>query len=91
MKFDWLGVYTAGESADNQHASTSRRVTAGTATTLLYGYTQNTIEGSTTFGPGALAGYKTWPLGTGTYQIRLLLDDGYRSAAVSAPFKIVQP
>jgi hypothetical protein len=29
--------------------------------------------------------------GTGTYQIRLLLDDGYRSAAVSAPFKIVQP
>jgi Endonuclease/Exonuclease/phosphatase family len=91
MKFDWLGVYTAGESADNQHGSTCSAGYCGNGHYLLYGYTQNTIEGSTTFGPGALAGYKTWPLGTGTYQIRLLLDDGYRSAAVSAPFKIVQP
>ena len=91
MKFDWLGVYTAGENADNPHASTCSAGTCGNGHYLLYGYTNNTIEGSTTFGPGALAGYKTWPLGTGTYQIRLLLDDGYRSAAVSAPFKIVQP
>jgi hypothetical protein len=91
MKFDWLGVYTSGENADNPHASTCSAGTCGNGHYLLYGYTRNTIEGSTTFGPGALAGYRTWPLGTGTYQIRLLLDDGYRSAAVSAPFKIVQP
>jgi hypothetical protein len=91
MKFDWLGVYTSGENADNPHASTCSAGTCGNGHYLLYGYTRNTIEGSTTFGPGALAGYRTWPLGTGTYQIRLLLDDGYRSAAISAPFKIVQP
>lgn len=91
MKFDWLGVYTSGENADNPHASTCSAGLCGNGHYLLYGYTENTIEGSTTFGPGALAGYRIWPLGTGTYQIRLLLDDGYRSAAVSAPFKIVQP
>jgi len=36
-------------------------------------------------------GYTTWPLQPGNYEIRLLLDDGYRSAATSAPFKVVQP
>jgi hypothetical protein len=91
MKFDWLGVYTSGENADNPHASTCSAGYCGHGHYLLYTYTRNTIEASTTFGPGALAGYRTWPLGTGTYQIRLLLDDGYRSAAISAPFKVVQP
>ena len=91
MKFDWLGVYASGENADNPHASTCSAGTCGNGHYLLYGYTRNTIEASTRFGRGALAGYRTWPLGTGTYQIRLLLDDGYRSAAVSPPFKIVQP
>jgi Endonuclease/Exonuclease/phosphatase family len=91
MKFDWLGVYTSGENADNPLATTCSAGTCGNGHYLLYAYTETTIEGSTAFGPGALAGYTTWPLGTGTYQIRLLLDDGYRPAAVSAPFKIVQP
>jgi len=91
MKFDWLGVYTAGENADNPHATTCSAGYCGNGHYLLYAYTNGSIEGSTGFGPGSLAGYRTWPLGTGTYQIRLLLDDGYRSAAVSAPFKIVQP
>ena len=91
MKFDWLGVYTSGENADNPHASTCSAGTCGNGHYLLYTYTHNTIEGSTSFGPDSFAGYQTWPLGTGTYQIRLLLDDGYRSAAVSPPFKIVQP
>jgi hypothetical protein len=54
--------------------------------------THNTIEGSTTFDANSLAGWKTWDeIGTGTYQIRLLLDDGYRSAAVSPPFRVAQP
>jgi hypothetical protein len=48
-------------------------------------------KGSTTFGPASQIGYKTWPLGTGNYEIRLLLDDGYRLAAASPQFKIVQP
>ena len=57
---------------------------------FLYTYTGATIEGSTTFDANSFAGWKTWSaIGTETYQVRLLLDDGYRSAAVSLPFKIV--
>jgi hypothetical protein len=91
MKFDWLGVYTAGDNADNPHASTCSAGTCGNGHYLIYEYTNASIEGSTTIGPQSQVGYKTWPLGTGNYQIRLLLDDGYRSAAASPRFKIVQP
>src|SRR5215208_3508655 len=36
-------------------------------------------------------GYTTWPLGPGTYRLRLLVDDGDKSVAVSPKFKIVKP
>jgi endonuclease/exonuclease/phosphatase family metal-dependent hydrolase len=92
MKFDWLGLYSAGENADNPTASTCSAGYCGNGHYFLYTYTHNTIEGSTTFDASSFAGWKTWDqIGTGTYQIRLLLDDGYRSAAVSPPFKIVHP
>jgi hypothetical protein len=92
MKFDWLGLYSAGENADNPTASTCSAGYCGNGHYFLYEYTHNTIEGSTRFDADSFAGWKTWDqIGTGTYQIRLLLDDGYRSAAVSAPFKIVHP
>jgi endonuclease/exonuclease/phosphatase family protein len=92
MKFDWLGLYSAGENADNPTASTCSAGYCGNGHYFLYTYTHNTIEGSTRFDAASLAGWKTWDaIGTGTYQIRLLLDDGYRSVAVSPPFKIVQP
>jgi hypothetical protein len=92
MKFDWLGLYSAGESADNKQQTTCSAGFCGNGHYFLYEYTRNTIEGSTTFDADSNAGWKTWDqIGTGTYQVRLLLDDGYRSAAVSAPFKIVQP
>jgi hypothetical protein len=91
MKFDWLGVFTAGDNADNPHATTCSAGTCGNGHYLLYEYTGASIEGSTTFGPASQVGYKTWPLGPGTYEIRLLLDDGYRSVASSPRFKIVQP
>jgi hypothetical protein len=92
MKFDWLGLYSAGENADNPTASTCSAGLCGNGHYFLYTYTHNTIEGSTTFDANSFAGWKTWDqIGTGTYQIRLLLDDGYRSAAVSPPFKIVHP
>jgi len=54
-------------------------------------YANASIEGSKPFGRRSQIGYKNWPLGPGTYEIRLLLDDGYRSAASSPRFKIVQP
>jgi endonuclease/exonuclease/phosphatase family metal-dependent hydrolase len=92
MKFDWLGLYSAGENADNPTASTCTAGFCGNGHYFLYTYTHNTIEGSTKFDANSFAGWKTWDqIGTGTYQIRLLVDDGYRSAAVSPPFKIVHP
>jgi Endonuclease/Exonuclease/phosphatase family len=92
MKFDWLGLYSAGESGDNKQQTTCSAGLCGNGHYFLYTYTHNTIEGSSKFDADSLAGWKTWEqIGTGTYQIRLLLDDGYRSAAVSPPFKIVQP
>ena len=93
MKFDWLGIYSAGDGADGPNNSTCTAGLCGNGHYLVYTYTNNTIEGSTTFdAANALAGWKTWDaIGTGTYRIRLLLDDGYRSAAVSPPFKIVHP
>jgi endonuclease/exonuclease/phosphatase family metal-dependent hydrolase len=91
MKFDWLGIFTAGDNAGNPHATTCSAGTCGNGHYLIYEYTNAAIEGSTTFGPASQVGYKTWPLGPGTYEIRLLLDDGYRSAASSPRFKIVQP
>jgi hypothetical protein len=88
---DWLGVYTAGDSADNPNNSTCSAGYCGNGHYLLYEYTHNTIEGTTTFGPASQIGYTSWPLKTGNYEIRLLLDDGYRSVAASPQFKIVQP
>jgi hypothetical protein len=55
---------------------------------MLYEYTHNTIEGTTFFTENSPVGYTTWPLASGTYEIRMLLDDGFRLLATSAPFKI---
>jgi endonuclease/exonuclease/phosphatase family metal-dependent hydrolase len=91
MKFDWLGVYTAGSGADNPNNSTCTAGLCGNGHYLIYEYTNTAIEGSVTFGPASQVGYTSWPLGTGNYEVRLLVDDGYRSVASSPKFKIVQP
>lgn len=84
MKFDWLGLYSAGENADNLTASTCSAGFCGNGHYFLYTY--NTIEGSTTFDASSFAGWKTWDqIGTGTYQIRLLHDD------VTAPLGCRRP
>ena len=74
---------------------TTRRARAGLCGNghyLVYTYTHASIEGlDDLLGGDRLVGWKTWPLGTGTYEIRLLMDDGYRSVASSPRFKIVQP
>jgi hypothetical protein len=60
MKFDWLGLYSAGENADNPTASTCSAGFCGNGHYFLYTYTHNTIEGSTTFDASSFAGWKTW-------------------------------
>jgi hypothetical protein len=76
LKWDWLGVYSPG-AADSHYD--------------LYTYTRTAIEGTTTLRAASSPGAVDWPLPPGTYEIRLLLDDGYRSLASSAPFKVVKP
>jgi hypothetical protein len=53
-------------------------------------YTKTAIEGTATFDASAFAGSATWPLKAGTYEIRHLVDDSYRSIAASANFKVVK-
>jgi hypothetical protein len=55
----------------------------------LYEYTKTAIEGITAFSGSSAAGDGAWPLRPGLYEVRLLLDDGYKSVAKSLRFRIV--
>ena len=91
FRWDWLGIYSPGES-DSSKVSTRRTSGyGGNGHYRLYTYTRTAIEGTTTFSSDSFPGYQEWPLAPGNYEIRLLLDDGYRSLASSAPFKVVKP
>lgn len=90
-RWDWLGIYSPGES-DSSKVSTQRMSGyGGNGHYRLYAYTQTAIEGTATFSAESFPGYTVWPLQPGNYEIRLLLDDGYRSLASSPPFKVVKP
>jgi endonuclease/exonuclease/phosphatase family metal-dependent hydrolase len=88
-RFDWLGVFAPGRGPA-QNADDCNAGTCGNGHYLLYHYTDALIEGSTRIGPASFAGYRSWPLKVGTYEIRLLMDDGYRLLAISNSFKIVR-
>jgi len=88
MKWDWLGLYSPGDNDGNAISSTCYAGYCSNGHYLLYVYTRASIEGTAAFDSTAFAGYVTWPVKQGTYEVRLLLDDGYRSVASSAPFKI---
>jgi len=91
MRWDWVAIFSPGESGSSKVAMTRNSGYGGNGHYRLYAYTRTAIEGTTTFNADSFVGYTTWPLHPGTYDIRLLLDDGYQSAATSAPFKVVQP
>jgi len=91
FRWDWLGVYSPGNTATSPHSAGCNAGCANNGRYLLYVYTKTAIEGSATFDASAFAGTYTWPLKQGTYEIRFLVDDSYRSIAVSANFKIVKP
>ena len=90
MKWDWLGLYEAGANDGSPIATTCFSGYCGNGHYLLYEYTDASIEGTASFTASSAPGYATWPLRPGVYEVRLLLDDGYRSVASSIPFKIVQ-
>jgi endonuclease/exonuclease/phosphatase family metal-dependent hydrolase len=88
FRWDWLGVYAPGEVDSSPIATNCEASYCGNTRYLLYEYTRTAIEGTAAFTEASFPGWTTWPLGPGTYEIRLLLDDGYRSVASSPPFKI---
>jgi len=90
-RWDWLGVYSPGDVAESPHSAGCNAGCNGNSRYLLYVYTETAIEGTATFGPDSFPGAVTWPLKAGTYEIRFLIDDSYRSTAVSANFKVVKP
>lgn len=87
-RFDWMGVFSPGRGPA-QNAEECNAGTCGNGHYLLYDYTETLIQGSTLIGPASFAGYRTWPLKVGNYEIRLLMDDGYRLLGISNKFKIV--
>lgn len=87
-RWDWMGVFSPGRGPA-QNAEDCNAGTCGNGHYLLYHYTGTQIQGSTLIGPASLNGYRNWPLKVGTYEIRLLMDDGYRLLAISNSFKVV--
>jgi hypothetical protein len=90
-RWDWLGVYSPGNTAVSPHSAGCNAGCASNGRYLLYVYTKTAIEGTATFDAAAAPGSAMWPLKPGTYEIRFLVDDSYRSIAASANFKIVKP
>jgi hypothetical protein len=91
FRWDWLGVYKPGDTAVSPHSAGCNAGCSSNGGYQLYVYTKTAIEGSTTIDANAAPGIATWPLKPGTYEIRFLVDDSYRSIAVSANFKVVKP
>jgi hypothetical protein len=91
MRWDWLGIYAPGDSDSGPVASSCNAGCYSNGRYLIYEYTRTAIEGTATFTARSPSGVATWPLSSGTYEVRLLVDDGYRSVASSPPFKVVRP
>lgn len=88
MKWDWVGLYASratptGETRESEYPRKDERC-------MLYEYTGAAVEGTTAFRESSRVRHGTWPLPPGPYEVRLLLDDGYRSIASSAPFRVVE-
>jgi endonuclease/exonuclease/phosphatase family protein len=90
FRWDWLGMYSPGDTGTSPHSAGCNAGCANNGRYLLYVYTGTQIEGTATFDASAFTGTYTWPLKPGSYEIRFLVDDSYRSIAVSANFKVVK-
>ncbi len=84
-RWDWLGVF----KATDKQVPTDGSIPDDSGDYLLYEYTRSEVEGRGSFSKASQAGSGKWPLPPGRYEVRLMLDDGYRTVARSQPF-IVQ-
>jgi hypothetical protein len=90
MRWDWLAIYRVRPGAETPYATPGCNAGyCGNDGYLLYEYTKTAIEGTAAFSASSATGDGAWPLRPGLYEIRLLLDDGYKSVAKSARFRIV--
>jgi hypothetical protein len=88
MRWDWLAVYRVKPGSKTHYSTPGYNAGyCGNAAYLVYQYTKTAIEGKTTF---SRASEGPWPLRPGTYEVRLLVDDGYSSVAKSPRFQIVR-
>jgi len=91
FRWDWLAVYKPGNTAESPHSAGCNAGCSSNGGYLVYLYTRTAIEGRATFdGSTSVPGVAAWPLKPGTYEIRYLVDDSYRSIAASANFKVVK-
>ncbi len=90
MRWDWLAIYRVKPGSRTPYATPGCNAGyCGNDGYLLYEYTKTAIEGTTTFSGSSATGDGAWPLRPGLYEVRLLLDDGYKSVAKSLRFRIV--
>jgi endonuclease/exonuclease/phosphatase family metal-dependent hydrolase len=91
MRWDWLGVYRVEPGEKTPYSTPGCNAGyCGNAGYLIYEYTKTAIAGRTTFSSTLVGARRNWPLRPGTYEVRLLLDDGYSSVAKSPRFRIVR-
>jgi Endonuclease/Exonuclease/phosphatase family len=91
MRWDWLAIYTPGTSDESRISEGCTANCANQGRYLMYVYTKTAIQGTARFDANAVPGTYAWPLKPGSYEVRLLVDDSYRTAASSATFKVVKP
>jgi hypothetical protein len=90
MRWDWLAVFRVRPGSRTPYSTPGCNATyCGNGAYLVYEYTKTEIAGSTTFSALSAGAGSAWPLRPGRYEVRYLLDDGYRSVAKSARFTIL--
>jgi hypothetical protein len=90
MRWDWIALFRYTGKALPPTATTCNTGSCGSGNYLMYEYTRTAIEGSAQLGAGSAGAEASWPLKPGQYEVRMLLDDGYRLVARSLPFEIVK-
>lgn len=83
-RWDWVGLY----KATSAKVSTDGGIPDDSGDYLLYEYTRTEIEGEGAFTKASRVGSGTWPPKPGTYEVRLMVDDGYETIARSEPFMV---
>ena len=91
FRWDWLGVYSPGNTADEPAQRRLQRRLREQRPLPALRLHEDRDRGHGDVRRRRLPGHYTWPLKAGTYEIRFLVDDSYRSIAVSANFKVVKP